>query len=113
MPIHALRHTFGTVMARRVPLGVLQRLMGHSEVTTTMRYVDVSEDDKREAITAVFGALGQQVGNRGRAAREFVEIHNVDGESQNEPRSGLPDHTARCATLQHRWRHWAVPRGDT
>jgi integrase len=23
-PIHCLRHTFGTVMARRVPLGVLQ-----------------------------------------------------------------------------------------
>jgi hypothetical protein len=51
-------------MARRVPLGVLQRLMGHSEITTTMRYVD--EDDKRGAIAAVFGAPGQQVGNRAR-----------------------------------------------
>jgi integrase len=53
--IHCLRHTFGTVMAKKVPLGVLQKLMGHSEVTTTMRYVDVSEDDKREAIASVFG----------------------------------------------------------
>lgn len=35
MLIHALRHTFGTLMARRVPLGVLQRLMGHSEVAGT------------------------------------------------------------------------------
>ena len=61
-PIHCLRHTFGTVMARRVPLGVLQKLMGHSEVSTTMRYVDVSEDDKRDAIVAVFGAFGRQVG---------------------------------------------------
>jgi integrase len=66
MPLHCLRHTFGTVMARRVPLGVLQRLMGHSEISTTMRYVDVGEDDKREAIAAVFGAPGQQVGNRAR-----------------------------------------------
>ena len=49
-------------MARRVPLGVLQKLMGHSEVSTTMRYVDVSEDDKRDAIVAVFGAFGRQVG---------------------------------------------------
>lgn len=65
MPIHALRHTFGTVMARRVPLGVLQRLMGHSEIATTMRYVDVNEDDKREAIAAVFGAFGRQ-GRRNR-----------------------------------------------
>jgi integrase len=58
--IHCLRHTFGTVMARRVPLGVLQELMGHSDIATTMRYVDVSEDDKRDAIAAVFGAIGGQ-----------------------------------------------------
>ena len=45
-PLHFLRHTFGTVMARRVPLGTLQKLMGHADVATTMRYVDVSEDDK-------------------------------------------------------------------
>jgi hypothetical protein len=42
-------------MAKRVPLGVLQKLMGHRQVETTMRYVDVSEDDKRDAIAAVFG----------------------------------------------------------
>jgi integrase len=63
MPLHCLRHTFGTVMARRVPLGVLQRLMGHSEISTTMRYVDVSEGDKRDAIATVFGAFGRQVGD--------------------------------------------------
>jgi integrase len=54
-PMHALRHSHGTVMAKKVPLPVLQRLMGHSEIQTTMRYVDVSESDKREAIAAVFG----------------------------------------------------------
>ena len=63
MPLHCLRHTFGTVMARRVPLGVLQKLMGHADVGTTMRYVDVGEDDKRDAIAAVFGAFGRQVGD--------------------------------------------------
>ncbi len=77
MPLHCLRHTFGTVMARRVPLGVLQRLMGHSEVSTTMRYVDVGEDDKREAIAAVFGALGQQVGNGARET-EPTEAFSVE-----------------------------------
>ena len=55
-PMHCLRHTYGTVMARRVPLPVVQKLMGHSDIATTMRYVDVSEDDKREAVVAVFGA---------------------------------------------------------
>jgi integrase len=54
-PLHCLRHTFGTVMARRVPLPVLQQLMGHEEVSTTMRYVDVAEADKRAAIATVFG----------------------------------------------------------
>lgn len=60
-PMHCMRHTFGTVMARRVPLGVLQQLMGHTDVQTTMRYIDVSEADKREAIAAVFGARGSHV----------------------------------------------------
>lgn len=54
-PIHCLRHTFGTVMARRVPLPVLRDLMGHADIATTMRYIDVGEDDKRAAIAAVFG----------------------------------------------------------
>ena len=43
-------------MARKVQLPVLQKLMGHSDVQTTLRYVDVNEDDKRDAIAAVFGA---------------------------------------------------------
>jgi integrase len=29
--LHCLRRTFGTVMGRKVPLPVLQKLMGHSE----------------------------------------------------------------------------------
>ncbi|MBA3452662.1 MAG: site-specific integrase, partial [Deltaproteobacteria bacterium] len=54
--LHCLRHTFGTAMARKVALPVLQKLMGHSDVQTTLRYVDVNEDDKREAIAVVFGS---------------------------------------------------------
>ena len=61
--IHCLRHTFGTVMARRVPLPVLQKLMGHADVQTTMRYVDVNEDDKRDAIAAVFGRASEAQSN--------------------------------------------------
>lgn len=54
-PLHALRHTFGTEMAQRVPLPVLQALMGHADVKTTLRYVDVTERAKRAAIAAVYG----------------------------------------------------------
>ena len=60
MPVHCLRHTFGTVMARRVPLPVLRELMGHEDISTTMRYVDVGEADKRDAIALVFGASHAQ-----------------------------------------------------
>lgn len=54
-PLHCLRHTFGTVMSRKVPLPVLRDLMGHADIATTMRYIDVGEADKRDAIAAVFG----------------------------------------------------------
>jgi integrase len=54
-PLHCLRHSFGTVMAKRVPLPVLQKLMGHADVKSTLRYVDVDEASKAEAIASVFG----------------------------------------------------------
>jgi len=55
--LHQLRHAFGTEMAKRVPLPVLQELMGHESVTTTMEYVDVDPEQKRDAIALVFGAV--------------------------------------------------------
>jgi len=55
------RHHGDRRTTRRVPLGVLQKLMGHADITTTMQYVDV--DDKRDAIAAVFEAFGQPAGN--------------------------------------------------
>jgi integrase len=54
--IHCLRHTFGTVMAGKgVPLPVLQDLMGHVDLNTTRRYIQVNEQQKRAAIAKVFG----------------------------------------------------------
>jgi len=54
--IHCLRHTFGTTCAARgVPIPVLQKLMGHAQISTTMQYIDVSEDQKRSAIADAFG----------------------------------------------------------
>ncbi len=56
-PLHALRHTFGTEMAQRVPLPVLQSLLGHADIKTTLRYVDITERAKRAAIAAVYGEV--------------------------------------------------------
>ena len=61
-PWHSLRHTFGTECAARgVPLPVIRELMGHSSITTTMRYVTVTGEQLDSAIRLVFG---QQVGNK-------------------------------------------------
>ncbi|MDC1194237.1 site-specific integrase [Crocinitomicaceae bacterium] len=41
---HMGRHTFGTIMATKVPLPTLQNLMQHSDIKTTMIYVNMSND---------------------------------------------------------------------
>jgi hypothetical protein len=48
--------------------------MGHANVATTMRYVDVGEEDKRDAIAAVFGAFGRQVGDSAAETRSTKAI---------------------------------------
>jgi hypothetical protein len=39
---------------RQVPISTLRALMGHSEVGTTTRYVDIAEGDKRDVIACAF-----------------------------------------------------------
>lgn len=54
MPWHALRHTFGTELAKRglQPKAIME-LMGHKSIETTMKYVHTSRDEKRAAIAAL------------------------------------------------------------
>ena len=47
---HRLRATFATFLAREVSPFTVQKLMGHSSVTTTQRYVGVFPDDMRAAV---------------------------------------------------------------
>lgn len=72
--IHCLRHTFGTVAARRgVPIAILQELLGHASIETTRRYITVTEDDKRDAIARAFGDPGQnpaKIGDQIERSRE-------------------------------------------
>lgn len=39
---HMGRHTFGTIMASKIPLPTLQNLMQHSDIKTTMIYINMS-----------------------------------------------------------------------
>ena len=42
---HTMRHTFGTHTSRIAPVQVVQKLLGHSKIDTTMIYVETSQDE--------------------------------------------------------------------
>jgi len=66
---HVLRHTFATQLTLRgTPMTVVKELLGHSSITTTMRYAHVTPAALRAAIgslnpRAQVAEFGQPVGN--------------------------------------------------
>jgi len=58
-PWHALRHSFGTELARAgTPINVIQDMMGHASIETTRRYMHTREDDQRDALARTFAEGG-------------------------------------------------------
>lgn len=53
---HALRHTFGTqAAAKKMPIDVLQKLMGHSSIQTTSIYVQAEKERTIDEARKFFG----------------------------------------------------------
>ena len=51
---HVLRHTFGSHLAMAgVDMASIQSLMGHANIKTTMRYIHLSPDHLKSAVTAI------------------------------------------------------------
>jgi integrase/recombinase XerC len=51
--IHSLRHTFATRLYQRTgDLYLVQRALGHRQITTTEVYARVSDDSLREAVSS-------------------------------------------------------------
>lgn len=47
---HRFRHTFATNLAKRgMPVQEIQKLLGHSSISTTMVYCDINEDDVKHS----------------------------------------------------------------
>jgi integrase len=57
MTLHDLRHTFGTIAVRKLPLVDVQAYLGHADITTTMRYVHhVPRADAARRLSEAFAA---------------------------------------------------------
>ncbi len=55
---HALRHTLATrLVEEKVPLNIVQGILGHSSIETTRKYLHKNEDIEREAIGTMSGYL--------------------------------------------------------
>lgn len=53
--LHDLRHTFGTLAVRKLPLTDVKEFMGHKDIQTTMRYVhSVPRNDAAEVLSEAF-----------------------------------------------------------
>lgn len=89
---HSLRHSFASHLAMRgTPLNVVQTLLGHSSITTTMRYAHVAPSTMRAAIDMLSAGtfkssnFGQPVGNQWfEQQRKVASGINGGGESSLE-----------------------------
>lgn len=53
LTFHVARHSFGTYLAVKIPLPHLRELMQHSDITTTMIYVDVNMEQVKKELKRV------------------------------------------------------------
>jgi integrase len=61
---HSLRHTFSTIAENnRVPVSVVQSLLGHTSPATTMLYAHAQDDAKQSALEVISGVLFPNVPN--------------------------------------------------
>ena len=53
--IHACRHSYGTILYRKTKnLRLVQKQLGHSSITTTTVYADVSAEEATKAVNGLF-----------------------------------------------------------
>lgn len=71
---HVLRHTFASHLAMRgAPLKAIQELLGHSQISTTMRYAHLTPATKREAVALLDTGAGFKASHTWRNVGEGQE----------------------------------------
>lgn len=59
--VHDLRHTFATLQVRAgTPVPIIQKLLGHSKLATTSRYMHVSKEQEQDAAETVAAMIGSR-----------------------------------------------------
>jgi hypothetical protein len=72
------RRSFGTRWAKRVMPAVLQRLMRHKSINTTMKdYVGIEADDVAAELWAKFQVPGNTLGNTAPTAGKNAELDSA------------------------------------
>ena len=54
---HKFRSTFMTRMTKKLPIGTLMSITGHSDLKSVMRYLAAEDDLKQDAVDEVFGNI--------------------------------------------------------
>jgi integrase/recombinase XerD len=71
LTFHVSRHTFGTMFYKQTKdLASLQKIMGHSKITTTMIYVHINDQDKKKGMDIMTEAFKQHP--------SFMRLVNID-----------------------------------
>jgi len=87
--VHDLRHTFaGFLVTAGHSLYEVQKLLGHSDPRTTMRYAHLGQDALRRAAETVSRRLGRQRGNKttpGKAACSACRLASGQDNHLNPP----------------------------
>ena len=61
LPAYALRHTLATrLVEEKVPLNIVQGILGHSSIETTRKYLHKNEEIEREAIESMSNHLSME-----------------------------------------------------
>jgi site-specific recombinase XerD len=56
MTCHVARHTFATLgLINKIPLAVVSKMLGHSDLKTTMIYAKVVDEIKNDEMERAFG----------------------------------------------------------
>jgi len=73
--IHDLRHTYASnALASGIDLVMVSKLLGHTQIHTTMRYVHLADDPIRKAAGNVAAALSRALGDLPDAARPVLTL---------------------------------------